>query len=208
MGLQIKLWSWWYTWASQSTLSCKRIYSTRRCRLCSTFSPMAKLVTIKLLLALSAIHDWHLIQLDVNNVFFHGDLTEDVYMCLPQGYHREGKTSPNTVCKLHKSIYGLNQALRQWFAKFSSVLLRKGFTQSSSDHSFFIKYNANSFVAVLLYVDHDLPTMILMVVQILNVFLIVNSSLRTSDNSNTFLVLKWPSQRRESLLARDSMHAL
>ncbi|KAL6336589.1 hypothetical protein AAG906_025144 [Vitis piasezkii] len=75
-----------------------------------------------------AIHDWHLIQLDVNNVFFHGDLTEEVYMCLPQGYHREGKTSPNTVC----------------------------FTQSSSDHSFFIKYNADSFVAVLVYVDHDI----------------------------------------------------
>ena len=75
-------------------------------------------------------------------------------MYLPQEYHREGETSPpNTVCRLHKSIYGLKQTSRQWFAKFLSVLLKKGFTQSSSNHSLFIKYNVDSFVAVLVYVD-------------------------------------------------------
>ncbi|RVW45089.1 Retrovirus-related Pol polyprotein from transposon RE2 [Vitis vinifera] len=89
-----------------------------------TFSPVAKLVTVKLLLALAAIHDWFLVQLDVNNVFFHGDLTKEVYMSLPQGYSHEEETLPsNIVCRLHKSIYGLKQASRQCGESFLALLV-------------------------------------------------------------------------------------
>ena len=70
----------------------------------NTYSPVAKLTTIRTVIALASINNWNIHQLDLNNAFLHGDLQEDVYMTVRQGVTT---TKPNQVCKLMKSLYGL-----------------------------------------------------------------------------------------------------
>lgn len=72
--------------------------------------------------------------MDVHNAFLHGDLDDEVYMKLPPGF---SASSPNKVCKLRKSLYGLRQAPRCWFAELSSALKDFGFKQNYSDYSLF-----------------------------------------------------------------------
>ena len=70
-----------------------------------TFSPVVKLTTVKLLLAIAVIRGYSLHQLDISNAFLNGDLDEEIYMKLPLGYStKKGDTLPlNAVCKLQKA---------------------------------------------------------------------------------------------------------
>jgi hypothetical protein len=115
-----------------------------------TFAPVAKLVTVRVILSVAAAKNWPLHQLDVNNAFLHGDLHEDVYMHLPPGFRRQGEP---LVCKLNKSLYGLKQASRNWYSKFSEVLIDFGFTHSTADPSLFCLNREFGSVYLLLYVD-------------------------------------------------------
>ncbi|KAL9259268.1 Retrovirus-related Pol polyprotein from transposon RE1-like protein [Drosera capensis] len=74
-------------------------------------------------------------QMDVNKAFLQGDLGEEVYMHLPPGYVHQGSKHARLVCRLYKSIYGLKQASRNWYTKFSNALQSFGFRLSDSDYS-------------------------------------------------------------------------
>ncbi|RVW13324.1 Retrovirus-related Pol polyprotein from transposon RE1 [Vitis vinifera] len=121
-----------------------------------TFSPTAKIISVRCLLALAAARGWSLHQMDVNNTFLHGDLHEEIYMSPPLGLRRQGEE--NLVCRLHKSLYGLKQASRQWFAKFSEAIQSAGYAQSRADYFFFTIKQGKSFTALLIYVDDILIT--------------------------------------------------
>ncbi|GJW37080.1 ribonuclease H-like domain-containing protein [Tanacetum coccineum] len=120
-----------------------------------TFSHVIKMVTVRCLIALVVVNNWPLYQLDVNNAFLYGNLLEDVYMALHEGYNNESNTK---VCKLNKSLYGLKQTLRQWNAKLTTALVEHGFEQSKFDYSLYTKHNGENFISLLVYVDDIIIT--------------------------------------------------
>ncbi len=80
-----------------------------------TFASIAKSTSIRCIIALAALEDMEIHQIDVKTAFLNGELEEEIYMEQPQGFvHQGGK---HLVCKLHKSLYGLKQYLRAWNQK-------------------------------------------------------------------------------------------
>ncbi|KAI0507377.1 hypothetical protein KFK09_013500 [Dendrobium nobile] len=121
-----------------------------------TFSPVAKMPTIRLLLTLALNRRCQILQLDVSNAFLHGDLPDDIYMRQPPGFQHPHH--PDFVCKLRKSLYGLKQAPRQWFQKLTGFLQAQGFGFSRSDPSLLILNKDNIQIYILIYVDDFLVT--------------------------------------------------
>ena len=84
-----------------------------------TFATIVKMTTFCVFLAVATAKNWELHQMDVHNAFLHGDFSEEVYMRMPLGFHG---AQPSKVCRLQKSLYGLKQASRCWFAKLATSL--------------------------------------------------------------------------------------
>ncbi|KAJ9552913.1 LOW QUALITY PROTEIN: hypothetical protein OSB04_016958 [Centaurea solstitialis] len=128
-----------------------------------TFSSVAMLKAIRILMAISAYFNYEIWQMDVKTAFLNGKLTEDVYMEQPEGF--EDPKNPNKVCKLLKSIYGLKQASRSWNLHFDERIKEFGFAKSEFEPCVYTKFSGSIVTFLVLYVDdilligNDVPTL-------------------------------------------------
>ena len=116
-----------------------------------TFSPVARFESLRLLLALAALEDWEIHQMDVKSAFLNGLLDEEIYMEQPQGFI--DPDHPHKVCLLKKAIYGLKQASRAWNLQFHGVLLDLGFTCTHSDAGVYHRQDDGGILIIIFYVD-------------------------------------------------------
>jgi len=103
------------------------------------------------LLALVALFDLELEQLDFKTTFLHGTLEEEI--CMKQPKEFEGLDQENLVCHLKKSPYGLKQAPWQSCKRFDAFMIRQGYSQCCYDNCAYFQQFEVSFVSLLLYVD-------------------------------------------------------
>ncbi|GJU08559.1 retrotransposon protein, putative, ty1-copia subclass [Tanacetum coccineum] len=116
-----------------------------------TFSPVAYIRAIRILIAIAAYYDYEIWQMDVKTAFLNGHLSEEVYMEQPEGF--VNPKYPNHVCKLKRSIYGLKQASRQWNKRFDDEIKKFGFTQNPDEPCVYLKASGSYVAILILYVD-------------------------------------------------------
>ena len=116
-----------------------------------TFSPVAMLKSIRILLSIAASLDYEIWQMDVKTAFLNGYLEEEIYMSQPDGFIKEGQEQK--VCKLLKSIYGLKQASRSWNLRFDETIKTYGFEQNVDEPCVYKLINEQTVVFLVLYVD-------------------------------------------------------
>ncbi|GJT43758.1 retrotransposon protein, putative, ty1-copia subclass [Tanacetum coccineum] len=116
-----------------------------------TFSPVADIRSIRILIAIAAYYDYEIWQMDVKTAFLNVHLSEEVYMEQPEGF--VNPKYPNHVCKLKRSIYGLKQASRQWNKRFDNEIKKFGFTQNPDETCVYLKASGSYVAILILYVD-------------------------------------------------------
>ncbi|GJS99342.1 retrovirus-related pol polyprotein from transposon TNT 1-94 [Tanacetum coccineum] len=116
-----------------------------------SFSPVARLETVRLFIAYAAHKSFTVYQMDVKTTFLYGPLKEEVYVNQPDGfvdpYH------PNKVYRVKITLYGLKQAPRVWYDELSNFMVSKGFSKGSIDPTLFITKHGEDILLVQIYVD-------------------------------------------------------
>jgi hypothetical protein len=116
-----------------------------------TYSPVARLTTIRIFLSLAVSHGLLVHQIDVKTAFLNEELEEEIYMTQPDGF--VVKDQEDNVCKLMKSLYGLKQAPKQWYEKFDVTLISAGFSVNEANRCVYYRHGGGQGVILCLYVD-------------------------------------------------------
>lgn len=114
-----------------------------------TYAPVARLTTLRVLLAIMVQKDLIACQMDIKNAFLHGELKEEIFMKIPAGF----TTTNDYACKLKKSLYGLKQASRTWNKTFDNCVKELGLQQSDVDKCLYIGEFGKIKIYLLLYID-------------------------------------------------------
>ena len=95
--------------------------------------------------------------MDVKISFLNGDMKENAFMSQSEGFIVKGQE--HKVCKLVKSLYGLNQAPQAWYEKLTEHLLKLNFKHYGlDDATLFVKKVGKTVVYLVVYVDDLLMT--------------------------------------------------
>jgi len=115
------------------------------------FAPVARMESVRVLLALAAQEGWRVHHMDVKSAFLNGDLKEEVYVRQPPGFAVPGEEGK--VYHLRKALYGLRQAPRAWNAMLDATLKEMGFQQSAHEAAMYRRGGWRSVLLVGVYVD-------------------------------------------------------
>ena len=116
-----------------------------------TFAPVARIESIRLLLAVACILNVKLYQMDIKSAFLNGILNEEVYIEQPKGF--EDSHYPNHVYKLKKALYDLKQALKAWYERLITFLVEKCYKRGGVDKTLFIKIFKSGIIIIQIYMD-------------------------------------------------------
>ncbi|KAJ9561022.1 hypothetical protein OSB04_006182 [Centaurea solstitialis] len=116
-----------------------------------TYAPVARIGSIRTLIAISTLKGLYIHQMDVKTAFLNGLLKEEIYMEQPEGFVVPGQE--NKVCRLVKSLYGLKQAHKQWHERFDATVTSFGFKHNGADRCIYSKYTKEFTVVICLHVD-------------------------------------------------------
>ncbi|GJR37562.1 retrovirus-related pol polyprotein from transposon TNT 1-94 [Tanacetum coccineum] len=116
-----------------------------------TYAPVARLESIRILLAYACALDFKLFQMDVKSAFLNGFINEEVYVAQPPGFIDFEK--PNHVYKLKKALYGLKQAPKAWYDRLKAFLIKHEYKMGMVDNTLFTKKRSSNLIIVQIYVD-------------------------------------------------------